>query len=132
LRIERAEKFMILLQRAATLAGAAGWAGTGFGTLRTRSPSFRKPAPLITICVSGARPPTTSMRSPRRRPVPTFSWLTRLSAVQAEHVAEAVAHGDRLLRHGQRFRGTELEFAAGEHAGLERRVRRTALGGRST
>jgi hypothetical protein len=76
--IDQVEKFMTVSGRRSLrhhfLAVCAG-----ASTTRTTSPAFRKPVPVATTGVDGARPRTISTRSPLRRPVSTLTSSTRLS-----------------------------------------------------
>ena len=59
--------------------GTTGFDAAG-STTRTVSPSVRKPPPAATTRASAGSPPVISMRSPTRRPVPTLTCVTFMSA----------------------------------------------------
>ncbi len=65
----------------------------------TRSPSFKKPAPLSTMRSPASTPPTTSIDSSCMAPVSTRRRATMLSSLEHEHVAVAVGADDALERH---------------------------------
>ena len=105
-------------------AGVAAGAAT-----RTRSPSFKKPAPRTATEAPASRPDSTSTRSAARALAVAgqeagldLAHLHALVAAHHKHVREPVAHHQRLLRHGERVAAAQREVAPRKHPGSEVRI----------